>query len=744
MKLIVSELTHITKGKIITQTDLTEQLAALPVPELADLTDVNATGIADGQVLVWDTTTSKYIPYTIPAGGVTELADLTDVNVTGITDGQVLVWDTATSKYIPADNGSGSGDETFYATTMVELLSAPTTVSAVTLLGYHTANDGGGGVFVWDATKNKNLHNGGTIIDPDKVFPSDWDDEGLKTTWFAGGTGVGCWVRLEGEGVSVKYFGAKGDDIADDTMSCQQAELYTDYLIFGETGDIFKINSSIGISNPSSFYGTHRKTITSRGGLIHHTSGSTSIPLFTSYEGLGLVGNYPTTNIVFTNLSIVGCPDIATGTVWNANTTIFDGDRLMNVMIDKCQFNRCQYIIRSWRSRGGLYAEGYIQSLYLHNCDASDCRTIINTTMAWNISIIGNKFERFAEEGIVFNLSSGIRDSYYGLRIISNHWETSGMFFKGFYGAGLLIEGNYFENNTRSLVGTYKSLVYFEEGNLAFSSFGMSISNNMFSLSEEQTTDPDFAVIRFEDTSTILNTRGKGFPVISGNYCQGVITNLKTFQALGNGLNTTGLIEAGVNHATRYAAFTEAQISTLYKERTFAAYLYSGSKLSICSFSLTDYLTRDVDSIATDASASGSMSINVQAMNADGVSFSDATIKLYFIVLPKSRGLASADGKSEYIMRFSYDGLTQLESGIEIDENDATAKTVKLFPDFQLFTIEETGLGLDFIATGFASGNIPAIATKYGTLTEFKTVVNIQYNNTDKNAMCLIKLNGGV
>ena len=42
----------------------------------------------------------------IGGGGVTELADLTDVDVTGITNGQVLVWDTTTSKYIPADNQS--------------------------------------------------------------------------------------------------------------------------------------------------------------------------------------------------------------------------------------------------------------------------------------------------------------------------------------------------------------------------------------------------------------------------------------------------------------------------------------------------------------------------------------------------------------------------------------------------------------------------------------------------------------
>ena len=107
-------VTGITDGQVLVWDTTTSKFIPADngsggVTELADLTDVNVTGITDGQVLVWDTTTSKYIPYTIPVGGVTELADLTDVNVTGITDGQVLVWDTTTSKYIPADNGSGGG-----------------------------------------------------------------------------------------------------------------------------------------------------------------------------------------------------------------------------------------------------------------------------------------------------------------------------------------------------------------------------------------------------------------------------------------------------------------------------------------------------------------------------------------------------------------------------------------------------------------------------------------------------------
>lgn len=42
-------------------------------------------------------------------GGSTELADLDDVDVTGVADGDTLVWDAATSKWIPGTGGGGGG-----------------------------------------------------------------------------------------------------------------------------------------------------------------------------------------------------------------------------------------------------------------------------------------------------------------------------------------------------------------------------------------------------------------------------------------------------------------------------------------------------------------------------------------------------------------------------------------------------------------------------------------------------------
>lgn len=70
---------------------------------LASLSDVDLTGLADGDTLVWDDTTSKWL-VAAPASGATTLAALTDVDTTGAlsTGGQALVYDAlSTHKWKP-------------------------------------------------------------------------------------------------------------------------------------------------------------------------------------------------------------------------------------------------------------------------------------------------------------------------------------------------------------------------------------------------------------------------------------------------------------------------------------------------------------------------------------------------------------------------------------------------------------------------------------------------------------------
>jgi len=80
--------------------------------------------------------------------------------------------------------------------------------------GWEASAEGpqGGGVFVWDSAKSKTLHNGGSVIDPDKAFP-DWGVDAEVEAWFTpAGSGSGCFVHTSPSSVWVEQFGAIADN----------------------------------------------------------------------------------------------------------------------------------------------------------------------------------------------------------------------------------------------------------------------------------------------------------------------------------------------------------------------------------------------------------------------------------------------------------------------------------------------------------------------------------------------------
>jgi hypothetical protein len=109
------------------------------------------------------------------------------------------------------------------ADTVADLANVQHKTGSIQLLGFHTKGDGGGGVFYWDATKDKSEHNGGTIIDPSIAgLVANW--EYTQNLYFSPAViGQGCWVREYSGAVDVKWFGAKGDGVADDTAAIQAA-----------------------------------------------------------------------------------------------------------------------------------------------------------------------------------------------------------------------------------------------------------------------------------------------------------------------------------------------------------------------------------------------------------------------------------------------------------------------------------------------------------------------------------------
>lgn len=73
---------------------------------LADLADVDTTGVAVGQTIVWDG--AAWIPGTAGGGGSSTLDGLTDVTVPAPVDGDILVWSSVASQWVNSPPAAGA------------------------------------------------------------------------------------------------------------------------------------------------------------------------------------------------------------------------------------------------------------------------------------------------------------------------------------------------------------------------------------------------------------------------------------------------------------------------------------------------------------------------------------------------------------------------------------------------------------------------------------------------------------
>lgn len=177
-----------------------------------------------------DATTPLANPVTLDAGGRANV-------FLGSGFYKIICKDVSSNIIWQVDKVQGS-QSTTGATAMatVENIAAlralsPDAYGAVLVRGYYAKSDGGGGMFVWDAT-NTDADDFGTIIEPDA--PS----------------GSGRWVRQFAGDVNIKWFGCQPGS-GDQTASLLKASAYTDanglalyvpaagtYLIDGAIGDI--------------------------------------------------------------------------------------------------------------------------------------------------------------------------------------------------------------------------------------------------------------------------------------------------------------------------------------------------------------------------------------------------------------------------------------------------------------------------------------------------------------------------
>ncbi len=135
--------------------------------------------------------------------------------------------------------------------TMAALRSMPvsnlTDKLVLTLSGYYTPGDGGGGLFIYNAGSSA-VDNGGTVIKPS--------------------VGPGRWIRSFTGAINVLFFGTKGDGSTDDTLAIQGAinalQSYRGSVYIPRAA--YKITTSLtlsaggGAGNPTIIYGDGQAT----------------------------------------------------------------------------------------------------------------------------------------------------------------------------------------------------------------------------------------------------------------------------------------------------------------------------------------------------------------------------------------------------------------------------------------------------------------------------------------------------
>ena len=108
-------------------------------------------------------------------------------------------------------------------------------IEAVLVGGYHAGSTDGGGLFV----KATGRHDGGTFIDPDRPFPTDWSSQEELTAWFAdSGSDVAGFHNITNN-VSCKHFGTGFgvDDFSAITAWCSRVAK-SDVDVASLVGDI--------------------------------------------------------------------------------------------------------------------------------------------------------------------------------------------------------------------------------------------------------------------------------------------------------------------------------------------------------------------------------------------------------------------------------------------------------------------------------------------------------------------------
>mgnify|MGYP003665720288 CR=1 FL=1 len=134
---------------------------------ISGFSDVNATGITNGQVLAWNSGTSKFEPADNSGGGgggSSNLTGLTDVTITSASNGQVLKYNG--TAWVNGTDAGGAADQTLSASgNIITISGSNDTVDLTTMLAPYSKTDTDAQSLTWNAGTTTLGVSGGNTVD---------------------------------------------------------------------------------------------------------------------------------------------------------------------------------------------------------------------------------------------------------------------------------------------------------------------------------------------------------------------------------------------------------------------------------------------------------------------------------------------------------------------------------------------------------------------------------------------------
>ena len=440
----------------------------------------------------------------------------------------VLALSTVTTMSLGANHEMGISMHS--VTSIKELIDIDITLlDTIVVKGYHKINDGGGGVFYWDAHSSE-------IADDGIFFKSITLEHGR-------------WVRIFDSSIDPRWFGAKLDGITNDTKAINTAIVTASKLRY-------KLE----------FHG--KKTLVDYFILLDNTRLiGNGITVVQASSGSLLKAS---TNLSISDLSIL---DIIFENKHHDNSSLMDFGfkdlKLNNVNIERCTF------IQTGSSDNIICIGPYSKNLYINNCTfqgVKDFEWHENNNINAQSLIIQKNFSK----ADIFDNSTTINgcrfiDGGYGLRaygkglglrnfiITNNYFEGQNIGgFMGYHGANYKVSNNTFfnitapkrKNNDGAVCWLDESsyhrsesfnYILFENntikdcvGNAIYCEslpYGV-ITNNLITNIKKRNNDPYTILI---GKKKYISNGGNGLLVTAGVHAQ-YINNKRVIQCEGNGV----------------------------------------------------------------------------------------------------------------------------------------------------------------------------------------------------------------